>query len=77
MSNKIPKNGPISWYLNRYGYGVGAGSPSVDDEWAQYLLQEQPLMIEPYVVYQPFPIFPFLFLVFLIIFIFMPAGLLV
>lgn len=74
MSYKIPKNGPAAWYLERYGYGIGAGSPGVDDAWAKYLLQESPLVIEPLVVYQPFPLYPLLFLIFLVIFILMPAG---
>jgi len=83
IPKNIPKNGPIAWYLERYGFGIGAGSPGVDEEWTEMLLRpnvevvpnpDRFVKIEPLVVYQPFPIIPFLFLIFLIIFVLMPAG---
>lgn len=75
----IPKNGPVAWYLERYGYGIGAGSPGVDEEWVEMLLGpkvevvQQPIRTEGFVSYQPFPWMPLLFLVFLIIFVLTPV----
>ena len=83
MPYNMPKNGPVAWYLERYGFGIGAGSPGVDDEWMEMLLRPNVEVIqnpdrfgkiEPFVVYQSFPIFLLLLLVFLVVFVLMPAG---
>lgn len=77
MTHKYPKNSPVAWYLERYGWGIGNGSPGVDDEWARYLLQEQPLPPQTDVEYFQQPsinIYTVIFLLFLVIFVLWPVN---